>query len=62
MAGAYLTVNVIVVAVLLAVGGLGFALIMTNILPMVIDVHQDVRLVGTFTGVVLRGVPAGRGG
>lgn len=40
-----------VIAVILAVGGASWALVNINSLPMVVDISEDDRLLGTFTGL-----------
>jgi MFS family permease len=40
-----------VIAIILAVGGASWALVNINSLPMVVDISEDDRLLGTFTGL-----------
>jgi MFS family permease len=51
MLGAWMTLNVTFIIILLALSGIAFALMSTNMLPMVVDVHKDLRLIGTYTGL-----------
>ena len=39
------------IGILLAISGLGWALINVNTLPMVVDTTEDSRLLGTYTGL-----------
>ena len=48
---AYFVPNVPAVAVILALGGMAWALVNVNSLPMVVDITEDARLLGTFTGM-----------
>ncbi|MBN2472150.1 MAG: MFS transporter [Anaerolineae bacterium] len=48
---AYLMPSQGVIAVVLGVGGLAWALVNINSLPMVVDVTDDARLLGTYTGL-----------
>jgi Na+/melibiose symporter-like transporter len=48
---AYFVPNMYVIGVILALGGIGWALININSLPMVVDTIDDERFVGTFTGL-----------
>ncbi len=50
MLGYFLT-NVTQVGIVLAISGIGWALINVNTLPMVIDTSEDERLLGTYTGL-----------
>jgi maltose/moltooligosaccharide transporter len=43
--------NTIQMGIVLAISGLGWALINVNTLPMVIDTSEDQRLLGTYTGL-----------
>ncbi|HEX2906508.1 MAG TPA: MFS transporter [Phototrophicaceae bacterium] len=43
--------NTIVIAAVLGIGGIGWALVNINSLPMVVDVTDDERLLGTYTGL-----------
>lgn len=43
--------NTTVIAIVLGVGGIGWALININSLPMVVDITDDERLLGTYTGL-----------
>lgn len=47
----YFAVSPLQVGAVLAVSGLGWALINVNTLPMVIDTTEDQRLLGTYTGL-----------
>ncbi len=47
---AYFVPNTTFIAVVLAFGGVGWALVNINSLPMVVDMTDDPRLLGTFTG------------
>ena len=47
---AYFVDSVVLVGAILAVGGIGWALININSLPMVVDTIDDPRLLGTYTG------------
>jgi maltose/moltooligosaccharide transporter len=40
-----------VIAIMLAIGGASWALVNINSLPMVVDISEDDRLLGTFTGL-----------
>lgn len=46
----YFLDNVVLIGVILAFGGIGWALVNINSLPMVVDVVDDPRLLGTYTG------------
>ncbi|GAB4435487.1 MAG: SLC45 family MFS transporter [Anaerolineae bacterium] len=48
---AFFIANVTVVVIILAVGGVAWALVNINSLPMVIDTTDDARLLGTYTGL-----------
>ncbi len=43
--------NVIVIGVVLGLGGIGWAMVNINSLPMVVDTAADERLLGTYTGM-----------
>jgi len=47
----YFLTNVILVGIVLAISGIGWALINVNTLPMVVDTSEDARLLGTYTGL-----------
>lgn len=48
---AFFVPNMYVIAGVLGFGGLGWALVNINSLPMVVDMTRDPRLLGTFTGL-----------
>jgi Na+/melibiose symporter-like transporter len=48
---AFFVPNMYVIAGVLGLGGLGWALVNINSLPMVVDMTRDPRLLGTFTGL-----------
>jgi len=48
---AYFVPSTAVVAVILALGGASWALVNINSLPMVVDITDDERLLGTYTGL-----------
>ncbi len=48
---AYFLPNATVVAAILALGGVSWAMVNINSLPMVVDMTRDPRLLGTFTGL-----------
>lgn len=43
--------SVIAIGIILGVGGMGWALVNINSLPMVVDTTDDARLLGTYTGL-----------
>lgn len=47
----YFVPNTIVVAVILGLGGMAWALVNINSLPMVVDITESERLLGTYTGL-----------
>ncbi|HEC22556.1 MAG TPA: MFS transporter [Chloroflexi bacterium] len=47
----YFTTNPTVIGAVLGVGGLAWALVNINSLPMVVDTTNDARLLGTYTGL-----------
>jgi len=47
----YFLTNVTLVGIVLAISGIGWALINVNTLPMVIDTSENDRLLGTYTGL-----------
>ncbi len=47
---AFFVPNQIVIAIILGVGGMAWALVNINSLPMVVDITDDPRLLGTYTG------------
>jgi len=51
MALGYFLTNTVQVGIVLAISGIGWALINVNTLPMVIDTSEDERLLGTYTGL-----------
>lgn len=51
LVAAYFLGSVVGVGAVLAVGGIGWALININSLPMVVDTTTDPRLLGTYTGL-----------
>lgn len=48
---AYFIPNVTVIAIILGLGGASWALVNINSLPMVVDITEDARLLGTYTGL-----------
>lgn len=48
---AFFVPDTLVVSVILGVGGIAWALVNINSLPMVVDITQDERLLGTYTGL-----------
>jgi maltose/moltooligosaccharide transporter len=48
---AFFVPNTIVIGIVLGAGGLAWALVNINSLPMVVDITDDVRLLGTYTGL-----------
>jgi len=51
MALGYFLTSTVQVGIVLAISGIGWALINVNTLPMVIDTSEDERLLGTYTGL-----------
>lgn len=51
LVAAYIVPNTTFIGVVLGVGGMGWALVNINSLPMVVDMTDDPRLLGTFTGL-----------
>ena len=47
----YFVTNQTMIGIVLAISGIGWALINVNTLPMVIDTTEDERLLGTYTGL-----------
>nr|MBN1228557.1 MFS transporter [Anaerolineae bacterium] len=47
----FFTTSTIVIGIVLGVGGLAWALVNINSLPMVVDTTDDARMLGTFTGL-----------
>ncbi len=47
---AFFVPNQTVIAIILGVGGMAWALVNINSLPMVVDITDDPRLLGTYTG------------
>jgi len=51
MALGYFLTSTVQVGIVLAISGIGWAMINVNTLPMVIDTSEDERLLGTYTGL-----------
>ena len=47
---AYFMPSVTIITIVLAVGGIAWSLVNINSLPMVVDLSEDARLLGTYTG------------